>query len=289
MQWKGFRFTAGISHDLNSLLVVKPAFLTSNSVDQFVQSSVIVDPITRKWSGVFPKYLSVAREEKPIFARECASSNWNQIIGVGSLLWLIQGGSFSPLKASLADCKLLLLEDDFACPRNSIKGRARAGSIKGHEKWDVKHFSMRFQCVLFLIVLPLLHLLVCVFVPMIFQSDPFILLLAIHAVLTSLPVRFFFKKSYLPSVCLSLTFSVCFSLSSIVSRSVTLHQSASSFPSFFPLLWLRRMSGVFCTVKLRYTGPNSTGCPAVPVGSSRSRLFLFYFFLNFFQQYRICH
>ena len=53
------------------------------------------------------------------------------------------------------------------------------------------------------------------------------------------------KRNYLPS--LSLTISVCFSLSSTVSRSVTLHQSASFFPSLFTSLWLLRLSGVFCS------------------------------------------
>ena len=53
------------------------------------------------------------------------------------------------------------------------------------------------------------------------------------------------KRNYLPS--LSLTISVCFSLSSTVSRSVTLHQSASFFPSLFSSLWLLRLSGVFCS------------------------------------------
>ena len=145
MQWKGFRFPAGISHDLNSSYSVKPAFLTSNSVDHFSQFSVIVDPITRKWAGVFLNSPPL-REEKPIFARKCASLNWNQIFRSGSLspLPLAQNFPFSPLKASSAEEASSYLEDDFACPRprNSIK--RRAGSIKG--AWKVGRKTLFHGC-----------------------------------------------------------------------------------------------------------------------------------------------
>ena len=68
---------------------------------------------------------------------------------------------------------------------------------------------------------------------------------------------------------------------------------AAFFPSLvltLSLFSLTTVSSVFSTgdayiivrfdIQLRFTGPNDTGSPSLPEGGSKSRLFLFYSFLN---------
>ena len=94
----------------------------------------------------------------------------------------------------------------------------------------------------------LFHALVCMSVCSSSQSDPFTFSLVIFAFTISLQFWFIYRVIIIH---LSLATSVCSSVRPLFgdsySRSVTLHKSASFFPSLFLLLWLHRMSCVFCS------------------------------------------
>ena len=113
-----------MSHDLNSPFCVKPAFFTSNSVVQSVHFPfVVIEAMTRKWTGVWSKW-PPGREEKPIFAKDCASLKRNQMeTGKGSSELLAQKRSGPPKKASFAE-KRQYRDEARASPSYWIKRRA---------------------------------------------------------------------------------------------------------------------------------------------------------------------